>query len=493
MVSKSGTFIKAKQGTVLILKETNLKNEGEMRLQEASSLVQTNVTPTNSGAGSYIVEKTGTDYRAEYNYWASPVLSLVRSDVFSVATTNRAYFYDATLQDWVWAGVSESLSPTKGVIATGKNTVGTSQQRVFSGTSGFHSGNYTLGLSYNDDGGSNSDTDNDWNLVGNPYPSGINVASFLTDNSSVIDNAVYLWNSDGNDINSTSADYAVMNTTGVTNAGGNVAPTSANVSSCQSFFVRAIGTGNVNFSNSQRTGTNNTFLRTNKADWERIWLTARHERGYENQILLGFIPDASEEDDQYDAIKLSGSSHLSFYSKRHTAIDNDDLAIQGLPLLAENESRIIPLGLNILTEGEYTFSISHLSNFSESRGVLLYDSEMDTSIDLRSQDYKLNLPVRHYVNRFSLQLVGDKITDLTNNLENGIQLFSNQNKVMVHFSKLELANSQIYIYDAIGRLLVKQTNETKLDLEFSLPQSGIYIVKIENQKGILTKKVYLGK
>ncbi len=481
----------AKQSTVINLNNTNLDNEGEIRLQETASIIQTNATPANTGSGNFIVEKTGTDYGAEYNYWSSPVLSLTRNDVFPNITTQRAYFYDASIQDWVWANDSEALTPTKALIATGKNDFGDSQTRTFLGTNGFHSGNYSSVMSYNDDGGSNSDTDNDWNLVGNPYPSGISATDFLSDNSSVIGNAVYLWNSDGSDFGATSADYAVMNTTGVTNAGGNTAPLSANISSCQSFFVRAIANGSVNFANSQRVGTNNTFLRVNRSDWERIWLTAKHEKGYENQILLGFIPDANEHEDQYDAVKLSGSKHLSFYSQRETKSDNDDLAIQGLPSIGKYNDKIIPLGLNVLTAGEFTFNISHSENFSDTREVFLYDSETKANVDLKNENYKVRLPIGNYTDRFSLRLVGEKITDLADKLDTEVKIFATQNKAVIQFPKLELAHSQIYIYDAIGRLMIKQANSEKLSVEYALAQTGIYVVRVETSMGLITKKIFV--
>ncbi|WAC01718.1 hypothetical protein N7U66_17720 [Lacinutrix neustonica] len=84
--------------------------------------------------------------------------------------------------------------------------------------------------------------DDQWNLIGNPYPSAIDVMSFLNEanNSTLLDGTVYIWthNTPPNSAypdpfyadygaNYTSSDYASINALGSTNtaATGGAAPT----------------------------------------------------------------------------------------------------------------------------------------------------------------------------------------------------------------------------------------------------------------------------
>src|SRR5690606_17598246 len=107
--------------------------------------------------------------------------------------------------------------------------------------------------------------DDNWNLLGNPYPSAINALQFLSDNSTVVLGSARLW-THGTDLtlggtnpfygsfgyNYSSSDYLFINFTGTT------IPTASDfIKTGQAFFVQMIdGPGNasaqVNFNNLQR-------------------------------------------------------------------------------------------------------------------------------------------------------------------------------------------------------------------------------------------------
>ncbi len=96
---------------------------------------------------------------------------------------------------------------------------------------------------FNNDEGNNEDSDNDYNLIGNPYPAAIDIEAFLktnTETNKVIDGTVYLWThatplADGTYGN----DYITYNYVGATGTDENT-EVSANIGSGQGFFVRAI-------------------------------------------------------------------------------------------------------------------------------------------------------------------------------------------------------------------------------------------------------------
>jgi hypothetical protein len=279
-----------------------------------------------------------------------------------------------------------------------------------------------------------------------------------------------------------------MNAAGITNAGGSgIAPTSATISSAQGFVVKAIASGSTNFSNAQRIGTNNTFQRT-KSDWQRIWIGVEMNGKYTNEALIGFIPDATNGKDLYDATKNSQHQYLSLYTLGQT----NRYSIQGLPSLEAD--REIKLGVDAKSDGAFEFKINHLDNISEWFGIYLFDSQNNSLTDLRSKTYKTDLTKGRYENRFSLRFIDERITSLEDDLESiGANIFSAENTVNILFEDEASAKSNIAIYDLTGKVVIQQTHSTEKRVLFTLPNSGIFIVKIENSKGVATQKLFISK
>ena len=196
------------------------------------------------------------------------------------------------------------------------------------------------------------------NLIGNPYPSAIDIDLFLTDpaNATVVNGTIYLWthntaissNIPGNQIyNYTADDYAKYNLTGGVRTAavtGGVVP-DGKIASGQGFFIEAAtglanGTYTANFRNSMRlAGSNNQFYRVaspvnatqTTVEKNRLWLGISNPQGAYNQILVGYITGATNNfDNLYDGKVMAGANVLSMYSP----LGNDNLSIQGraLPL-----------------------------------------------------------------------------------------------------------------------------------------------------------------
>jgi hypothetical protein len=226
---------------------------------------------------------------------------------------------------------------------------------------------------------------------------------------------------------------------------------------------------------------------------ERVWISAQHESGTSNQILVAFGEDADEKADIYDGRKRSDSKVLSFYmpvTDFKKGMESEKLAIQGLPTF--EQGRVVELGVEAKQAGSFTFSLSKLDNIEETQEIYLYDSQTGIETDLKTSNYITDLEVGEFNERFELRFIGEKITSIGDELmQTGISVFSYENQIQVDFTDAELANANIAIYDLTGRLVLTHSNKSKLQANFELPNSGIFIVKVENAKGILTKKLYL--
>ena len=473
----------------------DLINSGTISVREEGSLIQTLYSPANSGTGTYQLQRTGPDRDTQFNYWSSPVSGITLNDAFS---TNAQFFYSYNAATQTWTSETTATNMTTGVgyalTGTAPAIINTTITRGFSNTAGFHSGTYDISLSYSNDG----NTDNDWNLVGNPYPSGLSVDSLLKRNyangGGTIANAVYLWNSDGNDIGATNSDYAIMNTAGVAQGGAGTAPTSTNIASGQGFFVQAINSGSISFENNMRNSTNNTFLRTanSKQDWNRAWIGVTLRNGSaliaSNEVLIGFMPDASLGQDQYDAKKFVGNEYISFYSQ---ATHSSKLAIQGLPKLVDQE-QVLPLGLETETAGTYTFNINHLDQFEEI-DLFLIDAVTGVVTDLRSEIYQVDLAAGNYTNRFSIRFSPAKVTSIEEEIEEPLKadLFGGFGKVYVRFAQTQKNPSTINIYDAMGKVIYTGTHNEQGQFSIPVQQAGLYIIRLVNKFGTISQQVLI--
>ena len=254
-----------------------------------------------------------------------------------------------------------------------------------------------------------SDNDQDWNLLGNPYPAAISVSGFQGVNASGLTpsvyGTVYFWDeSTARD----ALDYSSFNSIGAArgNAGGSTP--NGNISSGQGFFVQSKAkTGNsISFTPSmQNTGNNQFFIPGLNNDVRRFRLDIfNSDSSLFNEILIGFTEDAGKGfDNLYDGIKLSGNPRVSMYS----GIENETirLAIQGLPLLRNDETMIVPLGID-LQKNEELMLKAETENMDSAIGIYLIDHLLNSMTELTGgKNLKIKFENQKSFGRFSLAFV----------------------------------------------------------------------------------------
>lgn len=377
-------------------------NNGLVLLNNASLLhgAGTPGLDGNPGAnvtGNISVRRNGHPvFSQKYNYWSSPVVNANVSTIISSASSAaNTYTYNPAaasssssvglLAGWISQSPNNIMESGRGYITTGAGNVN------FTGVANNGLINRPLTI------GSHTKI----NLLGNPYPSALNVGDFINANITQIEPAIYLWdddNSSGSDYNTD--DYAVANVVGIVTPSVNGANPGGfySIATGQGFFVEAKdGATNVVFNNSMRNSNNNFFF--NQPDFERMWVSVSNvEEGLYNETLIAFIADATEEKDaMYDAKKIPGNQNIALY----TVIGNDMYSIQAFPELTND--RIIPLGLKASIAGNYTFSIKHIDLISPTVLIFLEDLELGIIHNLRASDYQFSLTESiDHANRFRI-------------------------------------------------------------------------------------------
>ncbi|WP_250433413.1 choice-of-anchor D domain-containing protein [Hanstruepera flava] len=500
----------------------------------------------------------------EYTYWSSPVLGETIGTGLSEGHPTRRYKYlgenylDATMEtnnnnatnpgqddiddngdDWVFTPGTETMMPGKGYAAMhdpiGFTIVGGQYEYVFEGA--FNTGDIDVTIYRND----SVSADNNWNFIGNPYPSAIDANEFLLVNSVIAqdveefptgsgttDGAIFLWSqstapsgtANGNEnLNFAQSDYAIINATGQTAGGDNDNDGDIDINdrpnrfipSGQGFFISYSNTGawdtvngdiksgTVSFTNSMRTnGNNDQFFRTGHSDTaNRLWVNMWSDNGVRNQILVGYVLGASNELDgmYYDAPKnLSTDVNAMIY----TNADNSDkkLAIQGKTPHSLDLDEVIPLGFyTAIPEATlYSISVETEGLFFEDNIVYLKDKLLNVYHNLSNRHYTFSSEMGEFNERFEIvfrtdALSVDEVIANSNQLQI-IELDSDQVKFLLDSQNLTIKT--VEIFDLLGRIIYRFNGSNRSEIySLSNLSSSAYMARVtlSNNQVIVKKAI----
>ncbi|MCF8459455.1 MAG: T9SS type A sorting domain-containing protein [Flavobacteriales bacterium] len=451
-----------------------LTNNGTINVASGGSLVQATGS-TRVGTGIYNVTRNGSTV---FDFWSSPITT-VSTNIFG-----QAYAYDPQLStadpfddlhDPGWVAPGATMIPGKGYAAFASTV------ETFTGT--VNNGNVSIPVQYFN----NPDPmlpGVPFNLVGNPYPSGIDAATFLSANSGILSvNSIYLWDSPATTPYD-SQDFAVWNPTLQTAGGGGNTPGPV-IGSAQGFEVRVNGAGSVQFTNAMRVAGNTNML-FRQSDAKKLWLSAVNAEGRYNQMAIGFLEDGTDGPDwSYDTPKINLGSGHSFYSLMD---DNTPYVTQAYGSLFPD--RIVPLGYISNTQSMVTISLD--TNFNmESDIIYLEDRHLNVFQDLHEGSYVFQTNAVTYNDRFFLHFATPSVTGMYDVQMNPMHAFINNDMLTVSKANVEMA--ALEIFDMSGRMVwtsgsVGFSNGlAKVDV--SSLSMGVYVVRMIANGEISSQKV----
>ena len=339
-----------------------------------------------------------------------------------------------------------------------------------------------------------------WNLIGNPFPSYLDLYHFFDDNDSNIEsgtyNAVYTY--DGDDSNGSV--WTTYNLSNVTALGQYyIAPG-------QAFFVAASGSTNVSFDTDmqsvsggddflpgERRPNDDSFAQNNSSSNSKISLALSFDDSkYAATDIYLNTRASSGLDVGYDAGTFANQAgSLGLYSfLADGSHPETKLAIQAV---SNNISDlvVIPLGVNAQSGIDYTIK---LKERPQQEGVFVYlKDKLDNSMTLLTdQDYSFNTSTDLQGDgRFEIHLSAFALStfDISKAPYSMIGL---RGKVQVtgELSKGDV----ITILDLRGRTLAKQTVNSPTQsatVQLNGVSKGVYIGKVENNIGQYNTKFIL--
>ncbi|HSP11756.1 MAG TPA: hypothetical protein VLO29_04445, partial [Salegentibacter sp.] len=356
-------------------------------------------------------------------------------------------------------------------------------------------------------------------LIGNPYPSAIDGHQFIDDNPGVFDGTIYFWDHFV-EVDHILAEYiggyAYLNRTSTTgvNAISNDERINANdqtstkkpgqfIPVSQGFMINTTGFsgGNVKFRNSQRvyereTGSTSIFLShenrektTKNSDDEppRIRLNFRSPTGYHRQILAAAISTTTNGFDWgYDALLRDNSVEDMFWM-----IDEEKYVIQAVPDF--NKERVLPLGVRIKGDSEFTFKIDTLENWPADKPLYLKDHLNDSIHDLRKAEYKGTSEPGEILDRFEIvfhkepDAIIPEEPDPDAEVSNIEIRYHHETRELIILNPDLIVIDQVMIFDMIGKRIQdfeNIPNQKEIILNTRPIGSSVYIVKILTPGGV---------
>ncbi|UUC44817.1 hypothetical protein [Flavobacterium cerinum] len=498
-------------GAIRISNKIDVQQSGSFTVHNNAEIIQTDNDVQNSGIVA-IKRTTRPMYRYDFTYWNSPVTlsSGFTLGMLSPNTLADKYMkWQPTLNgggngNWTSVNANTVMDPKTGYIVRAPQSFNlnpnnkTPYTATFTGTP--NNGDLLVPIIV----GTMSGNDDQWNLIGNPYPSAIDVMSFVnnTSNMGLLDGTIYLWTHNSPPsgtapnpfygsytYNYTASDYATINLLGATvTALGNPVP-SRYIASGQSFFIKGLRNGNALFSNYIRViGNNNHFMKTGNTpngqtisdeavERKRIWLNLTNKSGTFSQILIGYDKDATLDFDRGLDGELFGGNEATLYS----IIPDNQLAIQARPLPFNNGDQV-ELGYKTEIASDYEIGIDHFDAFFENKTIYLEDKITNTIHDLKTAPYSFISDSGAFNDRFILRF---------NNITLGHNSFSPENSIQI-VSRDELTVSSsiekikdLTVYDLLGRKIDEylNTNENEIVLKNVKKISGVILLKITLENG----------
>ncbi|MEF3078450.1 LamG-like jellyroll fold domain-containing protein [Winogradskyella poriferorum] len=576
--TSSGLIIN--ENGILNVEEDNVINntwllslKGVLDLKGDSQLLQSIKSDlVTSSNGKIKRRQEGASSAYWYNYWSSPVGSmsataysdnnletnnsnnsgfklnmLKKGDGSSFQFTNSynqtgkisrywlyTYINGVTYYDWQSFNENDTIGVGIGYTQKGTGVADSEQQYIFEGKPN----NGTIVIPVVDSGGDGSVpavSKTDY-LLGNPYPSALDIHRFINDNEGVIDGTLQLWqqwSGSSHILNDYNGGYAQVNKLGAVRAyqfvgvegdsNGNQDGTktpSRYLPVSQGFIVEIVADGNVVFNNNQRVfvkesdadGSYNsgsvffrgnpnsseaiakTTVNSNEALMQKMRLEFNSVDGPQTrrELLLGFSSDTSDDYDYgYDA-KNAGFND----SDLATVLDGELMAIQAFAEVTVD--KVVPLVLRSSGDHNYTIKLTELENFDEDQEIYLRDNLTNEYYDLRNdQPYEFYTQNGEYNNRLEIvfQNPSNTLSQIDEELQSLKLYYSSGRERLVVLNPNSEQLKGINVIDVSGKIVHSFSDITSQSYnEFNLPNlsTGVYVVQLITENNLnLSKKIII--
>jgi len=313
------------------------------------------------------------------------------------------------------------------------------------------------------------------NLVGNPYTSYINSATFTsTNNGNLNTRSIWIWNQGIGkyDVKPTDVESYI------------IAP-------AQGFFVKGKSANNIVFTKANQTNNADTFQKTSNTV-VNLFMTDGSVNRY---AKVYFVPNATTGyDNGYDGETFVGiEDPFDVFTNLLTDNEGKKYQVQSLPN-SDYENMVVPVGISATAGKEIIFTAEAL-NLPEGIKVFLEDrlTNTMTRLDEINTDYKVTLTESvNGIGRFYLHTKASSVLSTTDVTLQNVSVYTTD-KTTLRVVGLTQGKASLKLYNMLGKQVFATSFNSLGVKDLNLPtlSTGIYVVQLETESGKLNKKITL--
>jgi hypothetical protein len=366
-------------------------------------------------------------------------------------------------------------------------------------------------------------------LIGNPYASAIDAHSFIMENAPTIEGAgnttgtLYFWEHWGggsHNLAEYQGGYATYNLAGAVPAVAyGIADPDVDQGSLigtklpgryipvgQGFFVVGESNGTIRFSNNQRVfkteGTSaSIFMRNDSASL----ITQDADEDIDRRMKLGLKFNSINTYTRKILVTADGNATMGYdwgydaelydiqAEDMYWLIDEGKYVIQGVNDLTIET--VLPLGIHTEEDGSNAISIDKLENIPNDMDIYLHDIELGLYHNLKEGGYTFTSQAGAHLARFKIVFSNeDTLSVETAAIESDILniLYNKDNNNISILNPQNLSIEGSAVFTLLGQsvlLLNDLTTATEIKLDTKSLSTGVYVVKVKTDKGLISKKV----
>jgi hypothetical protein len=472
MIVAPGTTVTQEQGSTIDI------TAGHLLLQDdydnAPSFIQKG-SVTYTGGGDSEVEQYLTKDR--WHMVSSPVQNEVNGAYMWI------YLYEYSEPDnsfdFLNLPTTQPLNPGQGYFAWSYTTDPNGQWPsspdfvLLNGT--LNSQNVNLSLSV-----TASSPKSGWNLVGNPYPCGLEWNGNSDWNLQNLDASVWIWDP-------VAGNYKVWNY----NSGGTLQ--SGEIASTQGFWVHATDTTGATATSmtlpaSQRVHTTNDFYKSSGPFIaEQLKLKVQGNTMKNDETVIGFHSGASAlPNNQLDALYLEGDEDAPSLFVR---LDGYSYAMKQLPDIEKYNA--VPVSFISPLPGVYSITASWIESFPTETEIWIEDLKTGYWQDLKNEpEYTFAAEFNDSHERFIVHF-GTQLGEQHQNNDGMINIFAFDKKVFVNISFDDFVKGRCVIFDMAGRIVAKREVEYGKNIINASFTNGFYVVTVNTGRRFYSEKAYI--
>ena len=478
--------------------QNNIVNNGSIIVESDGSLVQINDDAVNTG--NILVKRNlqfRNDARKEYNYLISPVEGgdlktkvYRKTDGTAVNAPFTLYHTESNNKFYNSSGAyiaGRSLAVKEPALNSGALATAFFEGKPFNGKIAYN-------LSY-------SGPSLGYNLVGNPYPSNLDLNFLYADNQAEIESTFQFWDNTANAIYEqqgsgyTGNAYAVFNAVAGERGTGLPAPgkeqqevlvprTPNNIVKVgQGFMVKAKGTGKIlNYRNYGRTAVNEGSVFYGKQVQEdRYFLKMTAPSGITSTIAMVYFAGGNNLFGADDSAAIPSSDEV------YSIVQGEKVAINGRSTFVNTDN--IPLGTRHFVGGDYTIALGDQEGiFANGQSIYLKDKQTNTITNLKAGNYTFTASAGASTGRFEIIYQSDVVLVTESTFKEELTVYRDGEDFVVKAQTKKITG--VEVYDMSGRLIFSQNaNNTKVVVNGTSLSNGTYLLKINQGTEVYTKKI----